>query len=167
MSTKTRKSNGEGTIYFSEKDGCWRAEITWFDGGGVRRRKCWGAKKQSEVKAKLNEFKKQLLKNGKDMTKLFYNFTSLVFMRGSLFLYNKKLTAPKDSQPILLIIQKNYFSERDIYITVRCKPLHCINFGLVCTFYLTTIILLAKSIIFSICLFTFPFFCAIINKKIF
>ena len=68
MSTKTRKSNGEGTIYFSEKDGCWRAEITWFDGGGVRRRKCWGAKKQSEVKAKLNEFKKQLLKNGKDMT---------------------------------------------------------------------------------------------------
>ena len=68
MNTKTRKSNGEGTIYFSEKDGCWRAEITWFDGGGVRRRKCWGAKKQSEVKAKLNEFKKKLLLNGKNIS---------------------------------------------------------------------------------------------------
>lgn len=68
MRTKSRKSNGEGSIYFSEKDGCWRAEITWFDGGGVRRRKCWGGQKQSEVRAKLNEFKKQLLTNGKNMT---------------------------------------------------------------------------------------------------
>ena len=68
MSTKAKKANGEGSIYFSEREGCWRAEITWFDSGGVKRRKCWSGKKQSDVKAKLNDFKKKLLLNGKDMT---------------------------------------------------------------------------------------------------
>ena len=68
MSTRSRKSNGEGTIYYSEKEKCWRAEITWVDSGGVKRRKGWSSKKQSEVREKLTEFKKQLILNGKDMT---------------------------------------------------------------------------------------------------
>lgn len=68
MSKGTRKNNGEGTVYFSEKSGGWRAEITWFDEFGVRRRKAWFSKKQSEVKQKLSEFKKQLLLNGRAMT---------------------------------------------------------------------------------------------------
>lgn len=68
MSTKTRKSNGEGTVYFSEKEGGWRAEITWVDNGGCKHRKSWSSKKQADVKAKLAEFKKKLLLNGRDMT---------------------------------------------------------------------------------------------------
>lgn len=60
-----RKSNGEGSIYFVEKEQKWRAEITWFDEFGVKRRKAWFSKKQSEVKSKLAEFKKQLLQNGR------------------------------------------------------------------------------------------------------
>jgi integrase len=56
-----RKSNGEGSIYFVEKEQKWRAEINWIDSSGKIRRKCWKDKKQSEVKAKLLEFKKQLL----------------------------------------------------------------------------------------------------------
>lgn len=56
-----RKSNGEGSIYFVEKEQKWRAEISWIDSSGKSRRKCWKNKKQSEVKAKLLEFKKQLL----------------------------------------------------------------------------------------------------------
>lgn len=68
MSTKTRKSNGEGTVYFSEKEGCWRAEITWVDNGGAKHRKSWSSKRQSDVRAKLAEFKKKLILNGRDMT---------------------------------------------------------------------------------------------------
>ena len=68
MGEKTRKSNGDGTVYFSEKENAWRAEITWIDNGGVKRRKSWGSKKQSEARAKLAEFRKQLLLNGRDMT---------------------------------------------------------------------------------------------------
>lgn len=68
MNKKTRKTNGEGTVYFVEKEKCWRAEITWIDGGGKKRRKSWKAQKQSDVREKLADFKKQLLINGKQMT---------------------------------------------------------------------------------------------------
>jgi len=59
-----RKSNGEGTIYFVESQQRWRAEINWIDNAGNKRRKSWTATKQSEVKVRLTEFKKQLLLNG-------------------------------------------------------------------------------------------------------
>ena len=51
-----KKANGDGTIFFIEKEQKWRAEITWFDNGGTKRRKCFKSAKQSEVKAKLTEF---------------------------------------------------------------------------------------------------------------
>ena len=60
MATKKR-ANGEGTIYFSKREQRWWAEITWIDADGNKRWKKWKNKKQSEVKAKLAEFKKQLL----------------------------------------------------------------------------------------------------------
>ena len=60
MATKKR-ANGEGTIYFSEREQRWWAEITWIDADGNKRRKKWKSKKQSEVEVKLAEFKKQLL----------------------------------------------------------------------------------------------------------
>ena len=66
MATKKR-ANGEGTVYFVEKEQRWWAEITWIDGDGNKCRKKWKSKKQSEVKAKLAEFKKQLLLNGTEM----------------------------------------------------------------------------------------------------
>lgn len=66
MPTKKR-ANGEGTIYFSEREQRWWAEITWIDADGNKRRKKWKSKKQSEVKAKLAEFKKQLLLNGTEV----------------------------------------------------------------------------------------------------
>lgn len=62
-----KRSNGEGTIYFVEKEQLWTAELTWVDDAGNKRRKRWRAKKQSEVKAKLAEFKKQLLINGTEV----------------------------------------------------------------------------------------------------
>ena len=65
MSVKKR-ANGEGTVYFVEKEQLWLAEISWIDSAGNKQRKRWRAKKQTEVKAKLTEFKKQLLLNGAD-----------------------------------------------------------------------------------------------------
>ena len=62
-----KRANGDGTIFFIEREQKWRAEITWFDNGGNKHRKCWKSQKQSEVKAKLAEFKKQLLLNGTEM----------------------------------------------------------------------------------------------------
>ena len=64
-----KRANGEGTVYFLEKQQKWCAEITWFDNGGNKRRRSWKSPKQSEVKAKLAEFKKQLLLNGTEITK--------------------------------------------------------------------------------------------------
>lgn len=58
---KTRKQNREGTIYFDEKMGCWRGELSWVGKDGKSHRKSVKGKKQAIVKAKLNEFKKQLL----------------------------------------------------------------------------------------------------------
>lgn len=62
-----RKSNGEGTIYFVESQQRWRAEINWMDTAGNNQRKSWTSKKQSDVKSKLTEFKKQLLLNGTEV----------------------------------------------------------------------------------------------------
>ena len=56
-----RRLNGEGSLFFVEKEQKWRAEINWIDASGTPKRKCWKSKKQAEVKAKLAEFKKQLL----------------------------------------------------------------------------------------------------------
>ena len=67
MVAPKRKSNREGTIYFAEKEQVWIAEIHWIDDDGNSKRKRWKGKKQSEVKAKLTEFKKQLLLNGTEM----------------------------------------------------------------------------------------------------
>lgn len=66
MATQKR-ANGEGTVYYVEKEQRWWAEITWMDGDGNKQRKKWKSKKQSEVRAKLAEFKKQLLLNGTEM----------------------------------------------------------------------------------------------------
>lgn len=68
MRTEKRKQNGEGTIYFVEKEGKWRAEISWVDSLGKKCRKTWKSKKQSEVKAKLTEFKRELLLKGTEAT---------------------------------------------------------------------------------------------------
>ena len=59
-----RRSNGEGTIYFVESQQRWRAEISWVDNNGNKRKKSWTSQKKSEVKENLIEFKKQLLLNG-------------------------------------------------------------------------------------------------------
>ena len=59
-----KRANGEGTVYFVEKEQLWVAEISWADGAGNKQRKRWRGKKQSEVRAKLTDFKKQLLLNG-------------------------------------------------------------------------------------------------------
>lgn len=64
-----KRSNGEGTVYFIESEKRWRAEITWFDNAGRKRRKSWTSQKQSEVRNNLAEFKKQLLINGTELIK--------------------------------------------------------------------------------------------------
>ena len=56
-----KRANGEGTVYFVESQKRWRAEITWFDNGGNKRRKCWTSQKQSEVKAKLAELNDRII----------------------------------------------------------------------------------------------------------
>lgn len=58
---KSKKQNREGTIYFDEKNDSWRGEISWVDKSGELHRKSFKSKKQSVVRAKLNEFKRQLL----------------------------------------------------------------------------------------------------------
>ena len=63
MKKTSKRSNGEGTIYFDEKQKTWRAEIQWVDSAGITRRKSWKDKKQTSIKAKMKEFKKQLLLN--------------------------------------------------------------------------------------------------------
>ena len=61
MKRTVKRSNGDGTVYFDEKNKAWRAEIRWIDANGVNHRKTWGDKKKTAVKTKLDEFKKQLL----------------------------------------------------------------------------------------------------------
>ena len=69
MKMAKKRANGEGTIYFLEKQQKWCAEITWFDNGGNKRKKSWKSQKQTEVKSKLAEFKKELLLNGTEIAK--------------------------------------------------------------------------------------------------
>lgn len=64
MKKAAKRSNGDGTVYFLEKENKWRAEISWKDAIGKTHRKSWQDKRQSEVKAKLSDFKKQLLLSG-------------------------------------------------------------------------------------------------------
>ena len=54
-------------MYFLEKEGKWRAEISWKDNTGRLHRKSFQDKKQSEVKSKLAEFKKQLLLSNRNL----------------------------------------------------------------------------------------------------
>ena len=61
MKKTVRRSNGDGTIYFDEKLQTWRAEIQWVDSSGEVHRKSWKDKKKTSIKAKLDDFKKQLL----------------------------------------------------------------------------------------------------------
>lgn len=58
---RTRKSNGEGSVWFNEKRGVWMAEITWTDKTKQRHSKRFSDKRQTGVKFKLSEFKKQLI----------------------------------------------------------------------------------------------------------
>ena len=67
MGKTSKKCNGEGTMYFLEKEGKWRAEISWKDNTGRLHRKSFQDKKQSEVKSKLAEFKKQLLLSNRNL----------------------------------------------------------------------------------------------------
>ena len=53
MKTQKKKLNGDGTVFYLEKERKWRAEITWVDGGGNKHRKSWKATKQADVKEKL------------------------------------------------------------------------------------------------------------------
>ena len=55
-----RKSIGEGSIYYDSKLQTWRAEIQWVDHNGLSHRKSWKGKKQTTIKNKMNDFKKQL-----------------------------------------------------------------------------------------------------------
>ncbi len=57
----TRNSNGEGSVYYDKTLKRYRALIRWTDKNGVKHKKEWKDKKQSVVKNKLNEFKRQLL----------------------------------------------------------------------------------------------------------
>lgn len=56
----TRKSNGSGSIYYDEKRERWIGEIQWNDKKGEKHRKRFANKKQSVVKNKLKEFKREL-----------------------------------------------------------------------------------------------------------
>ena len=58
---KSRKPNGNGTVYFSEKENRWRAEIHWTDKNGKQCYKKFSGKKQIAVKNKLEAFKRQLI----------------------------------------------------------------------------------------------------------
>lgn len=60
-SNNGRKSNGSGSIFYDEKGEKWVAEIQWSDKSGKKNVKKFSGKKQSIVKNKLEDFKKQLL----------------------------------------------------------------------------------------------------------
>ena len=59
--TKNRSRKGEGSIYFSEKINAWRGDIKWTDRNGVVHRKGFSGKKKTEVRARMAEFKAQVL----------------------------------------------------------------------------------------------------------
>ncbi|MGN0115136.1 MAG: tyrosine-type recombinase/integrase [Acutalibacteraceae bacterium] len=75
--TGKRRTNGDGTIYFSESRNRWYAEIMWTDKTGKRNVKKFSSTKQNVVKNKLNEFRKKLLITGGNIDGskvLFYEF---------------------------------------------------------------------------------------------
>lgn len=60
MATK-RNSNGNGSIFYDEARKRWRAQIQWTDKAGERHNKKFVGAKKSEVKNRLDEFRRQLL----------------------------------------------------------------------------------------------------------
>ncbi len=57
-----RRDNRDGTIYYNEKSQKWIAEIRWIDKAGKQQRKTFTSKKsKTEVRYKLEEFKRRLL----------------------------------------------------------------------------------------------------------
>ncbi len=66
---KTKKENGSGSIYFVQSTGKWKADIVWTDPQGNRQRKTFSSAKKTVVKAKLEDFKKQLLLNSGNISK--------------------------------------------------------------------------------------------------
>lgn len=59
--SRTRKSNGDGSIYYDEKNSKYYAEIKWTDRNGEKHRKKFSNARKNVVKNKLEEFKRQLL----------------------------------------------------------------------------------------------------------
>ena len=60
MATK-RNSNGNGSIYYDEARKRWRAQIKWTDKAGEKHVKKFVGAKKTEVKGRLDEFRRQLL----------------------------------------------------------------------------------------------------------
>ena len=60
MATK-RNSNGNGSIYYDESRKRWRAQIKWTDKAGEKHVKKFVGSKKTEVKSRLDEFRRQLL----------------------------------------------------------------------------------------------------------
>lgn len=58
---KTRRSNGEGSIYYHEKKCSWIATIQYIDNNGILKRKSFQDKIKKNAQKKLNDFKKQML----------------------------------------------------------------------------------------------------------
>ena len=56
-----RKSNRSGSVFFSESENRWRAEIHWVDKNGRSNFKKFSGKKKQVVVNKLEEFKRSLL----------------------------------------------------------------------------------------------------------
>ena len=63
-----RNANGNGSIFFDESRGKWRAQIQWTDRNGERHIKKFVGAKKTEVKNRLDEFKKQLLISSGDFS---------------------------------------------------------------------------------------------------
>lgn len=59
--TKSRTTNGSGSIFYDDKRNRWCAEIQWSDKNGEKHRKKFAGNKKSAVKNKLEDFKRQLL----------------------------------------------------------------------------------------------------------
>ena len=56
-----RNSNGSGSIFYDESRGRWRAQIQWTDKSGEKHIKKFVGAKKSEVKSRLENFKRQLI----------------------------------------------------------------------------------------------------------
>lgn len=63
-----RKSNRSGSVFFSESENRWRAEIHWVDKNGKSNFKKFSGKKKQVVVNKLEEFKRSLLISEGDLS---------------------------------------------------------------------------------------------------